>query len=504
MDGSKRSFENLIHTLDNYSRISGLKLNESKCYALRIGKTKDTNVHFLEDKHFTWTSEKAKALGITFHTDKSQFITENLSKKIDDFKSTLKRWQHRKLTLMGKITVIKSFALPKLLYPLGLLPNPTHDTKNLINNAMFDFLWNSKPDKISRTQIKKQLSEGGLKMIDLDSFINALKGSWVKRLFDEENKGQWKLLYLKMINKFGGKLLFECNLNEQLITQMFGQNKFLKDIIIAWACINKDAKTGNISTEIIWNNKNILINMHTLFKKEWFEKGIKHISDIFDFRSKRFHTFQELVELYNVPINQQFFYNQLRTSIPQQWKNKIKLESIHEALQTRDNTFSRAIQNKQTNRFLYNLQMKQNKNEITKPIVKWEHDLNNPNIIWKRVFINIYSSTIDTILREFQYKYIMRIIPTNKTLMKYKIKSSNLCEFCNMHTETIRHLFWECNHIQHFWNNLSNWLNSINLNMVLNFEIISLGILENPRIIKNKTKNFILILAKQFIFKHKH
>ena len=34
LDGSKRSFENLIHTLDNYSLISGLKLNESKCYAL--------------------------------------------------------------------------------------------------------------------------------------------------------------------------------------------------------------------------------------------------------------------------------------------------------------------------------------------------------------------------------------------------------------------------------------------------------------------------------------
>ena len=40
--------------------------------------------------------------------------------------------------------------------------------------------------------------------------------------------------------------------------------------------------------------------------------------------------------------------------------------------------------------------------------------------------------------------------------------------------------------------------------ITLNFEIISLGILENPRLIKNQTKNFILILAKQFIFKYKH
>jgi len=37
---------------------------------------------------------------------------------------TLKQWLHRKLTLMGKITVVKTFALPKLIYPLTVLNNP--------------------------------------------------------------------------------------------------------------------------------------------------------------------------------------------------------------------------------------------------------------------------------------------------------------------------------------------------------------------------------------------
>ena len=29
----------------------------------------------------------------------------------------LKRWNHRKLSLIGKITVVKTFALLKLIYP---------------------------------------------------------------------------------------------------------------------------------------------------------------------------------------------------------------------------------------------------------------------------------------------------------------------------------------------------------------------------------------------------
>ena len=44
LDGSKRSFETLIDILENFSFISGLKLNQKKCQVLRIGVTKDTNI----------------------------------------------------------------------------------------------------------------------------------------------------------------------------------------------------------------------------------------------------------------------------------------------------------------------------------------------------------------------------------------------------------------------------------------------------------------------------
>jgi hypothetical protein len=37
--------------------------------------------------------------------------------------STTKSWQHRKLTLLGKVIVIKTLALPKLIHLLTSLPN---------------------------------------------------------------------------------------------------------------------------------------------------------------------------------------------------------------------------------------------------------------------------------------------------------------------------------------------------------------------------------------------
>ena len=117
-------------------------------------------------------------------------------------------------------------------------------------------------------------------------------------------------------------------------------------------------------------------------------------------------------------------------------------------------------------------------------------------IDWKMVYKNIYNSTIDIKLRNFQYKFVNRIIPTNKSLMKFNIRNSNICDFCNMQVESIKHLFWECNHVQHLWNNIENWLRNINLGVDITFKNISLGILDKRNQLSSQAINYIIILAK--------
>ena len=225
-DGTKKSFEALINTLDNFSYASGLKLNSSKCNVLRSGSLRNSDILFLKDRNFQWSSDKAKALGVTVHNNKEQFIKENIDKKIEDFDNTLKQWQHKKISLLGKITVIKSLALPKLIYPLTILKTPSAEQIKHIKNSMYNFLWNNKPDKIKRKQLIQNYQNGGLRMLDIDLFINSLKCSWIKRLFENKNKGQWKLFYFNKINNFGGKLLFESSLNKNVVLTMFPKKQF--------------------------------------------------------------------------------------------------------------------------------------------------------------------------------------------------------------------------------------------------------------------------------------
>ena len=108
LDGSYKSFETLIYILDNFANISGLKLNAKKCQVLRIGALRKTEVVHLKHRKFQWNSSQAMALGMTFTTNKDFIFEVNLEPKINNFENCLKQWQHRRLTLMGKITVIKS------------------------------------------------------------------------------------------------------------------------------------------------------------------------------------------------------------------------------------------------------------------------------------------------------------------------------------------------------------------------------------------------------------
>ena len=109
-----------------------------------------SDVVYLEGRKFQWSSTEASAFGMAFCTNKDNIFRANLEPKIKLFEECLKQWQHRKLTLMGKITVIKNYAHPKPVYVLSSLPDPTKTTIKQIETIMYDFIWDSKPAKIKK------------------------------------------------------------------------------------------------------------------------------------------------------------------------------------------------------------------------------------------------------------------------------------------------------------------------------------------------------------------
>ena len=85
--------------------------------------------------------------------------------------------------------MIKTLIIPIFNLLFIALPNPNREIIDLINDRLYDFLWNKKA-KIKRDILVNQYSEGGLKMINLNAFIKALKTTWIRRILLSDSKWQ--------------------------------------------------------------------------------------------------------------------------------------------------------------------------------------------------------------------------------------------------------------------------------------------------------------------------
>jgi len=135
-----------VTTLENFSKLTGLTLNKDKCTVLKLGSLRNSQINFYKDKHFNWTSDQATTLGIIFTNNSNEMLNANLhvNPKIKEFEQCLHKWSRWKLSLLGKTTVLKSFAVPKPFYPLTVLHNPDQVCINKIKKLMFQFLWDRK------------------------------------------------------------------------------------------------------------------------------------------------------------------------------------------------------------------------------------------------------------------------------------------------------------------------------------------------------------------------
>ena len=70
------------------------------------------------------------------------------------------------------------------------MPKPPASDIKKINSMFYKFIWNNKPDKIKGKLINKPYQQGGLKMIDLGIFIEALQPTWVKQYL-ADTVSQW-------------------------------------------------------------------------------------------------------------------------------------------------------------------------------------------------------------------------------------------------------------------------------------------------------------------------
>ena len=275
-----------------------------------IGKNINNQTTPLQIK---WVKQ-VHSLGIFFSYDTDSVVLKNFMDRAKEFKRVLDMWLQRDLSLIGKITILKSLAFSKIIYQCGVITSPPKFIEH-INDLAFKFVWHNKPEKIKRKTLISDYESGGLKMLDVDSFLKAQKAMWVKRLL-EPGKASWKAVPCLYLDELLGLDTFKCNLN--CVEKPKNFPGFYWQIIKSWNEVKDLTKCEEtpfeIRRECIWLNKNITINKEAIKWTDWHDKGINIIHDIVN-EDGTFLSNIEIEEKYDVKCDV-FKYNILKDSIP--------------------------------------------------------------------------------------------------------------------------------------------------------------------------------------------
>ena len=119
--------------------MSGLKLTEDKTKAVWIDSMANSELKMCNDYNLDWDQNSIKILGVAFDPGIYNIWDLNSVELITKFEKLLLTWSKRKLTLSGKITVIKSLALSKFTHLFISLPNPPEALIKRLDRMFYKF-----------------------------------------------------------------------------------------------------------------------------------------------------------------------------------------------------------------------------------------------------------------------------------------------------------------------------------------------------------------------------
>jgi hypothetical protein len=382
--------------------------------------------------------------------------------------------------LIGKVAILKSLAFSMITYQCCSLMVPDSFMETIITIA-FNFLWSGKKDKIKRKTIIGDYNKGGLRMLELKSFIIAQRAMWVKRLL-KPGKASWKAYPELILNNLLGLDSFKTNIDTT--TNCLNLDPFYWTIVKSWNIVMQKNSTEydifDIRRQWLWLNKHIKVNKKEINWKAWKEHGINIIHDIIN-NQGTFLTVREIEEKYDLKVD--FLkYNSLKDAIPKLWREELKTTKIDINAITADEPAGIRI-NKQhvpvqliTNKTIYwELIEKIHVEPVTKD--KWVRlfELNEEN--WGMIF-DVAKIVRDTKIRTFQYKLLFNLIPCN--LYLYNIGRSNTykCLSCNL-IDNITHYFYDCEDTLNFWASFQSWWRKMTHGTItITKKIAIIGILE--------------------------
>ena len=440
LDGSAASIKGALQELIKFADLSGLKINLDKTSCMPIGSSTASQIPSTLNIKVV---EELKILGICLSNNTDHLIERNLIEKLPSIRRDIEQWNRRNLTPVGKICIVKTLLISKLVHLFMALPNPSKERLKQIESLIYNFVWKNRGDKIKRTKLVQNYENDGLKMVDIKAFIDSMKLAWLKRLILSD--ADWTHLAYMHLPDATDLLTFG---KEKLtLIKNKATNHFYRDLISALVRFSIDHKPSNeeILSEVLWYSD------HTKYSNTvvrcWDKKGLRFIGDLFNQITCRLYTKEEVENKYNIQMTF-LCYESLVRSLPHCLRNtennKIEYPNIPFKIKA-------VLSKPKFSKYAYNIFIgalaKKHTSTDFRLKEKWERDIGFYIMGTTKRLMN---ATLSSYFIYFHYRLVSRIFSTNKSLHCMKIKPSSECSFCRESIETIAHLFWFCPKVKIF------------------------------------------------------
>ena len=315
-----RSYSILFETLRAFGAFSGLKVKKDKTEALALGKSGSLSEGYLVMGNLC---DIIKILGVYMVVT---LKNEELSfwKTLESIKKTINLWKWRGLSLIGRIQIVKTFAIPKLMFRASAISI----SKDLVKEAesiFYHFIWNGK-DKVKRNAVISEVENGGLNMLDTESMIRTKRVICLQKFLDDY-ESPWKMFLGELLKPIGGKFLLHCNFEVSKLN--ISLPAFYRQCpVVAWSELNarEPSSVHEIVNQVIWNNKFLCVDNKSVYRRDIADQGFCKIWDLFS------------VDNLQLNPEQSFFIMSVINSMPAAWRLLIRTANIAPVLSPLPNT----------------------------------------------------------------------------------------------------------------------------------------------------------------------
>ena len=482
MERTEENLRNATKYIQHFHKISGLACNLDKTSVIPIGNNTNKHDQICNDLKMLW-DDKFTILGFDID-NKLEKLDSNYAKVKDKIKALIRKWKPYHLSLRGRITIAKTKLVSQITYiSIVLTPNSATiaEMQSLINNFVMGIESQNK-HWINKDIMYTHISKGGFGMIRLESFIKAIKVSWIKRYSIDLIDDNWA----DIIDSF-----FHITPNTRHIIHNFGPERFNKiikadipvisSLFSAYKAFKHNFPTNPSTMDNSWLNQCAFYNMNITRKQINSQKKI-FLTPTFYGIPDTFHTLTlkdllpQGVFITNESLNQltnttviSMQYQNLKTHIKAHIGPNKKYDAIAlEKLPQKKYTFSTAVgllHSIKKGSVTYRKIIERN---ITPTNIhnheKWKKKLKSNTVTPEQVkksMIHLHSPYLDSTSADYLARLRLGKTLFNNQLFAIRLIDDDTCKTCQREynqncTEDYHHALFQCPAVQLIIQNITN------------------------------------------------